>query len=497
MVLSFPHLAFVFLLYSFLGWLAESLLTSVFTRKPVSRGILLGPWMPSYGIGAVVILFGAGFFSSRPVIVFLQSALIGSFISFLFQWVLVKFFDTKLIDISWAKVSQRKFTLLHGVLQGLFGIILIYALHPALTRWFSDIFAPYSRLLTGLLLAALGTDFLQSLSSITSMYFSLQEVRGLMQEIETLGFEWYDPSARKQSLDTLRRLCSSETNPSDLALEKAILDRLHHLQLQFLGAQRLIRIYPRILPEGFKEEAEILRQESDFRRDSFKKRLLHPYRRLWADSKEAWASLSVSKLFWLFTVSSVFGYVVEKLFAFVVYGSLESRQGVLYGPFCQVYGIGAIILTLTILPFSKDKNSMVFLFGGIIGGLSEALMSWGQEIIFGSVSWHYDAASFGILGGRTSLTYMLFWGVLSVLYIRLIYPWINNLIDHLHLKSNRFLTIPLALFLAVNLSLSSLAVIRWSERQHHKAPSSSVGIWLDKQYPDTLMQEIYPNMHFL
>ncbi|MGN1302669.1 MAG: hypothetical protein ACI4VO_03365 [Clostridia bacterium] len=47
-----------------------------------------------------------------------------------------------------------------------------------------------------------------------------------------------------------------------------------------------------------------------------------------------------------FIIYSIAGYIIETLFALVRYGVLESRQSFLYGPFCSIYGIGAVIMII-------------------------------------------------------------------------------------------------------------------------------------------------------
>ena len=48
------------------------------------------------------------------------------------------------------------------------------------------------------------------------------------------------------------------------------------------------------------------------------------------------------RLFAYFIIYSVIGFIVETLFGIAKYGTLESRQSFLYGPFCAIYGIGAM-----------------------------------------------------------------------------------------------------------------------------------------------------------
>lgn len=48
------------------------------------------------------------------------------------------------------------------------------------------------------------------------------------------------------------------------------------------------------------------------------------------------------KIFWIFEIGSVFGFIIEMLYILVYTRTIEIRQGLIYGPFIQVYGIGAV-----------------------------------------------------------------------------------------------------------------------------------------------------------
>jgi hypothetical protein len=275
-----------------------------------------------------------------------------------------------------------------------------------------------------------------------------------------MPFPWYNSADKIGSINRLREICKIDDPNEKHEIENAINERIERLQSQFYSGYRMLKAYPQICIAEYSVEISILQDERAFRQEAVRKRILSSMTSILTDTEAAWSSLSFSKLVGIFTVSSVAGYIVENIFAFVISGSLQGRQGMLYGPFSQVYGIGAVFLTFSILPIARDKNYQIFIFGGIMGGLLEAAMSYFQEIIFGSTSWHYDASKFPLLGGRTSLQYMVFWGFLSIAYIRIIFPWISGLIDRLQLKSNRFLTTIIAIFLSFNITISSFAVFR-------------------------------------
>ncbi len=119
-----------------------------------------------------------------------------------------------------------------------------------------------------------------------------------------------------------------------------------------------------------------------------------------------------------------------------------------------------------------------------------------QEAAFGSVSWEYSDQPFSFLGGRTSLLYMFFWGVLAVVYIKNIYPWMSSLIDRIPARAKHFWTWIIAAVLCADMALSAVAVNRWSARLDDLPAQNSMEIWLDDYYPNDMLQEIYPNMVF-
>ena len=47
-----------------------------------------------------------------------------------------------------------------------------------------------------------------------------------------------------------------------------------------------------------------------------------------------------------FIIYSIAGFFIETMFALVRYGVLESRQSFLYGPFCSIYGVGAVVMII-------------------------------------------------------------------------------------------------------------------------------------------------------
>lgn len=203
--------------------------------------------------------------------------------------------------------------------------------------------------------------------------------------------------------------------------------------------------------------------------------------------------LSYYNLFWVFIIGSVIGYVLETAFCFVTTGTIQSRKGLLYGPFCQVYGFGAVVMIVLLTPLSQ-KPSRLFIGGAIVGGLFEFVCSFLQERWFGSVSWDYSDDPLSLLGGRTSIPFMLCWGILCLWFMRSVYPHMDRAIQRIPQGFGKKAVAILTIFMAINIGLSSAAVYRWQQRIHQQPATTEYEAFLDEQYPDEVMQTIYPGM---
>ena len=97
-----------FIIYSFLGWLYESILCSITGKKLVNRGFLNGPVCPVYGFGAllIVLVFYGKETSLLPL--FLSSMVLTSVVEYFTAVLLEKLFHAR-----WWDYSGRPFNI-HG-----------------------------------------------------------------------------------------------------------------------------------------------------------------------------------------------------------------------------------------------------------------------------------------------------------------------------------------------------------------------------------------------
>ena len=196
------------------------------------------------------------------------------------------------------------------------------------------------------------------------------------------------------------------------------------------------------------------------------------------------------KLFWIFVIGSVFGFFAEMLYALVYTRTIEVRQGLIYGPFIQIYGIGAVAYHILISKVQDPKKA--FFSGMIMGGALEYLCSFFQEIFFGTISWDYSNL-FMNLNGRTCLIYCVYWGMIAIVYLKIVYPFFKKIAPLLHKKSVKILTVFMILFMTFDITISCMAGNRQEERTKHIPPKNQLDEFLDRTYPDELLDKIYNN----
>ena len=152
------------------------------------------------------------------------------------------------------------------------------------------------------------------------------------------------------------------------------------------------------------------------------------------------------------------------LYALVYTRALEIRQGLVYGPFIQIYGIGAVAYYILTLNVQEPKKA--FISGMIMGGALEYLCSFFQEIFFGTISWDYSNL-FMNLNGRTSLLYCVYWGIIAVLYLKLVYPLLLKIEPLIYKKGAKIITVFMMLFMTFDITISCMAgnTTRWTNRR--------------------------------
>lgn len=217
--------------------------------------------------------------------------------------------------------------------------------------------------------------------------------------------------------------------------------------------------------------------------------------------------VSFFNLFWLFMIGSVAGFLIEGFWDIVKSGVWRNHSATVWGPFCIVYGLGTVAVYLCCLVVREKRRFLQFLVFAVSGTVIEYFSSLFQEMVFHSTSWDYSNRFLNI-GGRVSLQMSAVWGLLGVAFARILMPPILRLMDKIQTKPWHVAGAVLSIFMALNLLVTSAAVLRWHTRLcggEEETPGGAgmqdrfqerVVEYLDENYDDDTMRKIFPNMNF-
>lgn len=136
---------------------------------------------------------------------------------------------------------------------------------------------------------------------------------------------------------------------------------------------------------------------------------------------------TVIKYILLFFFYSAAGWLLESIYCSIGEKKIINR-GFLTGPLCPIYGTAAIVMTVLIYNPFKDQPLIVFLLGIILCDIVEYITSYVMEKLFAARWWDYTYELLN-LNGRICLKHSLYWGVISVVFVRIIHPSIDRLYD--------------------------------------------------------------------
>lgn len=133
-----------------------------------------------------------------------------------------------------------------------------------------------------------------------------------------------------------------------------------------------------------------------------------------------------SKILLYFAIYSFLGWCVESVYKSILEKKFVN-SGFLYGPFCPIYGFGAIIMTLVLTKLSSNIF-VVFIVSTILLTIWEYVVGVLLEKIFKTKYWDYSHLKFNI-NGRVCLKNSIYWGILGVIFTFIIHPFIKEYVD--------------------------------------------------------------------
>lgn len=127
----------------------------------------------------------------------------------------------------------------------------------------------------------------------------------------------------------------------------------------------------------------------------------------------------------LFFFYSAGGWLLESIYCSIGEKRIVNR-GFLTGPLCPIYGTAALVMTILIYNPFKDRPLIIFILGIILCDIVEYFTSYIMEKLFSARWWDYTYELLNIKG-RICLKHTLYWGIISVAFVRVLHPAVENL----------------------------------------------------------------------
>ncbi|MEG0070708.1 MAG: putative ABC transporter permease [Raoultibacter sp.] len=212
-----------------------------------------------------------------------------------------------------------------------------------------------------------------------------------------------------------------------------------------------------------------------------------------AKPKKGYIALNFFNIFWIFVVCCVLGLLLEDIFHIMKFGEYQDRAGMLFGPFSPIYGFGAVLMTIALNRFHDKPLIVIFLISAVIGGAFEFFTSWIMEFAFGIRAWDYSG-TFLSIDGRTNAVFMVAWGCLGIMWIKLLLPRLLKFINMIPWNWRYGVTAICTVFMVINGVMSLQSIDCWYHRMSGNTPSTPIEQFYANHYDDDYMANRFQTM---
>ncbi len=143
-------------------------------------------------------------------------------------------------------------------------------------------------------------------------------------------------------------------------------------------------------------------------------------------------------ILYLFFISSILGGILESFYKLYLFHTFEIG-GFMYGPWRPIYGFGCLLLYF-ITKKIQGSNVKIFFSSMIICTVFEYMSSFMLELIFQKSWWDYSNEILN-LNGRICLFHSIIWGLLGVIFLKLIEPFLRKAFNQVEFKKISYFTI--------------------------------------------------------
>lgn len=134
---NFYKIILQFFIYSFIGYIIEIIVATYKEKKLIiNRGFLIGPCLPIYGIGSLLITFFLQKYEHDIIALFIISTTLCSTLEYLTSLILEKIFNLRWWDYTYKKFNiNGRICLKFSALFGIGGVLIIKFINPLINKY--------------------------------------------------------------------------------------------------------------------------------------------------------------------------------------------------------------------------------------------------------------------------------------------------------------------------------------------------------------------------
>lgn len=250
-----------FVIYSFAGWIMESIFRSICDRKLINTGFLKGPFCPIYGIGAIIIYIFLSGFEDNIFLLFLMGFIVLTIWEYIVGVLLEKLFKTKYWDYSDHRFNfQGRICLTNSIYWGVLGVIFIKYINPFVISKLQYIDLNYLKAVIYIALVIVIVDAVNTIVKVKNLNVALEKIENLNIQV-------------KEKLEEFRELNKAKKDVTAEHVQNVInqleLKKNRIIRRMYKNVYRLKKAFPTI---DTKEITEILNKRIEIVKKNKKKK---------------------------------------------------------------------------------------------------------------------------------------------------------------------------------------------------------------------------------
>lgn len=154
-----------------------------------------------------------------------------------------------------------------------------------------------------------------------------------------------------------------------------------------------------------------------------------------------------------FFIYAVIGWICEFFYCGVIDKKFENR-GFLFGPYCPIYGAGALLIVYILQPLSHSATGLFF-YTIIVCTPMEYFVGWAMEKVFHMRWWDYSNQPLNLNGRICALNSILF-GLMGLLLVYVVHPFVVQLLGQIPTRFDEHtIAVTIIVLIAIDFVLSS------------------------------------------